>query len=273
MKKNTYIFDELGISTQLWHHGRSMLHSHEFYEITYVVQGYTSHLLNGTTDNLAMGDLRILTPTDMHELHDTNEGAHRDILIEKDLFERFCHTVFGKDDFLQRKLSAIHARLDNDQLTELESMMRKFTTETDTEKRRGIGFEAVLKILNVVLSTKTQPEESFENYPPILKQIINNFNKPFSLKTSVSDIIAQTGYNTSYISRLFKKHTGENLSDYLKNLRLKHVAYYLKTTDLSLREIADIVGVESLSYLNSIFKKKYGEPPIQYRKTHRTNNK
>jgi two-component system response regulator YesN len=86
---------------------------------------------------------------------------------------------------------------------------------------------------------------------------------------SVSDIIERTGYNPSYISRLFKKYTGDNLSEYLKNLRLKHVAYYLKTTDLSLREIADIVGIESLSYLNSIFKKKYLVPPIQYRKENR----
>ena len=266
MKKGTFIFDNLGISTQLWPRTASMLHTHEFYEILYVVSGKISHVLNGNQDDLTVGDLRFLTTSDMHDLRTSSDASHRDILIDKDLFEQFFSTVFGNNEFI-KTLSGKKAVLTNDEISELEVLMRGFTTENQTEKKRALAFEAIIKIINKLLAAKSSGKEAgFDNYPKTLKEIIDQFNKPNALKMSVSDIIAMTGYNPSYVSRLFKKYTGDNLSEYLKNLRLKHVAYYLETTDLSLREIADIVGIESLSYLNSIFKKKYGVPPIQYRK-------
>ncbi len=40
----------------------------------------------------------------------------------------------------------------------------------------------------------------------------------------------------------------------------------LETTSLPMGEIADTVGVNDTSYLNKIFKKKYGLTPLQYRK-------
>lgn len=270
MKKGTYIFDDVGISTQLWPRTHSRLHSHEFYEILYVVSGKVNHVLNGNQDDLSVGDLRFLSTSDMHDLSSTNSDAsHRDILIDKDLFEQFSALIFGNDQFI-KNVASKKAKLTNDEISELEVLMHAFTNETQTEKKRALAFEAILKIVNKLVSTTNEEMPSeYNNYPKTLKEIIDHFNKPFALKMSVSDIIARTGYNPSYVSRLFKKYTGDNISEYLKNLRLKHVAYYLKTTDLSLREIADIVGIESLSYLNSIFKKKYGVPPIQYRKERR----
>ena len=74
-------------------------------------------------------------------------------------------------------------------------------------------------------------------------------------------------YNRTYICRVFKKETGMSLSEYITNVRLERVAYYLKTTNYPLRTIADIVGMESLSYLNKVFKAKYGLTPAKYRKS------
>ena len=271
MRKDVFIFNNVGISTQLWPRTFSMIHSHEFYEISYVLAGKTLHTLNGKQDDLTVGDLRLLTMTDKHELRSAdNDNVRRDIFVEKELFERLCETIYGSKDFFKKRNLPNRAVLTHDELTDLELLMNKFTTETVTEVKRGCGMEAVIKILNKILSSQAiSQNSSFENYPKTLKEIIDHFNKPLALKMSVSDIIQRTGYNPSYISRLFKKYTGDNLSEYLKNLRLKHVAYYLKATDLSLREIADIVGIESLSYLNSIFKQKYSVPPIQYRKENR----
>ena len=274
MRKDVFIFNNVGISTQLWPRTFSNLHSHEFYEISYVLAGKISHAMNGERDDLEVGDLRLFTTDDKHELKSNgNDAIHRDIFVDKELFERFCETAFGSRDFFKNRERQNKAKLTHEELTELETLMSKFTSESVTEIKRCYGIEAVIKILNKILASQSDSQNlSFDDYPKTLKEIIDHFNKPFALKMSVSDIIARTGYNPSYISRLFKKYTGDNLSEYLKNLRLKHVAYYLKTTDLSLREIADIVGIESLSYLNSIFKKKYFVPPIQYRKENRSSD-
>ena len=59
---------------------------------------------------------------------------------------------------------------------------------------------------------------------------------------------------------------GISLSEYIISKRLDTMVYYLINTDYSLTEIGNRIGVESLSYLNRMFKKKYMIPPIQYRK-------
>ena len=272
LTSSTFIQDSVGISSQLWHNTYSNLHSHEFYEIAYVISGKLNHVLNGTQDDLVMGDLRFLTLNDMHDLRYSGDCTHRDILIDKNLFEQLCQVIFGDPDYAKNNFPAGKAVLSSDEISELESLMRKFASETSIDKKRFIGFEAVIKVLKKLIASQNTQEETFSELPQVLKDILCKFNSPLRLKSSVTDIINKTGYNPSYVSRLFKKYMGENLSDYLKNLRLKHVAYYLKTTDLSLREIADIVGIESLSYLNSIFKKKYSMPPMQYRKAHNEKN-
>jgi AraC-like DNA-binding protein len=52
----------------------------------------------------------------------------------------------------------------------------------------------------------------------------------------------------------------------MKDVRLSHVAYYLENTNYSLQQICNLVGLDNLSYLNKIFKQKYGITPIKYRK-------
>jgi YesN/AraC family two-component response regulator len=79
-------------------------------------------------------------------------------------------------------------------------------------------------------------------------------------------MVKRFGYSPIYISRLFKKYVGVTLSDYLKEIRLSHTAYYLENTNYSLQQICNLVGLDNLSYLNKIFKEKYGTTPIKYRK-------
>ena len=63
-------------------------------------------------------------------------------------------------------------------------------------------------------------------------------------------------------------NVGPDERDCLTTGELATLFCYLETTKFSLSEIGYLVGIESLSYLNKIFKKTYGITPIQYRKLH-----
>lgn len=71
--------------------------------------------------------------------------------------------------------------------------------------------------------------------------------------------------SSSYLSRLFKKETGENFIDYLVDCRIKKAGYLLETTKLKNLEIATQVGFEDERYFGKVFKKKCGVTPKQYR--------
>ncbi|MBQ7063402.1 MAG: response regulator [Firmicutes bacterium] len=72
-----------------------------------------------------------------------------------------------------------------------------------------------------------------------------------------------------YLSKLFRLETGETFSDYSVRIRMDIAKEYLRTTDLSVVQIAELVGYSSEKYFYTIFRKMVGSSPAQYRKTHK----
>ncbi len=68
-----------------------------------------------------------------------------------------------------------------------------------------------------------------------------------------------------YFSRLFKQSTGSTPHQYLLKCRTEQAKQLLKTTTLSLSEIADQVGFVDQSHLNRHFKRHFGISPSQIR--------
>ena len=56
--------------------------------------------------------------------------------------------------------------------------------------------------------------------------------------TSVTKIAQQFGYNPDYIGKLFKKHFGSSIKQYINLQRMNYAKDLLLTTDLSVKEIA-----------------------------------
>lgn len=74
------------------------------------------------------------------------------------------------------------------------------------------------------------------------------------------------GLSKEYFSRLFKKETGQNFTEYLTNIRIKKVEEFLLTSNACLREIAENVGYKNEYYLSRKFKEIKGVSPTMYQK-------
>lgn len=72
-------------------------------------------------------------------------------------------------------------------------------------------------------------------------------------------------YSTAYLSRLIKKNTGQSFSDLTSELRLNKACQMLKMTDNKVSDIAAKTGYHDVSYFISIFKKKTGVTPKEWR--------
>jgi len=75
--------------------------------------------------------------------------------------------------------------------------------------------------------------------------------------------------NTSYLIRLFHRVTGMSPLGYLQELRMSAAKSLLLMTTMSIQEVADAVGYQSIHYFSRLFKKKYGKSPTQWRKSER----
>lgn len=72
-------------------------------------------------------------------------------------------------------------------------------------------------------------------------------------------------FNPSYLSRLYKRHTGSNLSDYIHATRLDIAKRMLENASLKANDIAEKLGFSSPSYFSTYFRKMTGRTPQEFR--------
>ncbi|XID92985.1 helix-turn-helix domain-containing protein [Paenibacillaceae bacterium WGS1546] len=85
---------------------------------------------------------------------------------------------------------------------------------------------------------------------------------------SLEEIAKRSGYTPSYIIRLFKEMTNLTPLQYLYELRMDAATSYLQSTPMSVQKIAETVGFPNIHYFSRMFKKKFGESPTEWKKSH-----
>lgn len=90
--------------------------------------------------------------------------------------------------------------------------------------------------------------------------IYNNLHK----KITVTELAQETGLNSSYLSRLFKKETGSTICSYIKKQKIETAKNMLKYSEYSSSQIASFLAFPTQSYFCEVFKKEVGFTPKQY---------
>lgn len=79
--------------------------------------------------------------------------------------------------------------------------------------------------------------------------------------------------NYSHFRHIFKQYTGFSLIRYILEMRILRSKKLLYSTELNSQQIAFDCGFEDSGYFCTIFRKKVGLTPLQYRKTVRGGKK
>lgn len=81
----------------------------------------------------------------------------------------------------------------------------------------------------------------------------------------LEDVAEAVGYTGYYLTKKFRKETGQSLTDYINHARIQYACIQLETTQKPLQEICDELQYCSRSYFTSIFQKEIGCSPTAYR--------
>ena len=87
----------------------------------------------------------------------------------------------------------------------------------------------------------------------------------YMLDLDLDKVASICGYSPSYFSRSFRKYFGINFVQYLQQVRLENAKQLLKSSTMTVAEISEKTGFQSLSYFSTIFKRETGVSPNQYR--------
>jgi two-component system, response regulator YesN len=101
-------------------------------------------------------------------------------------------------------------------------------------------------------------------YSPIVKKAIDymllNLGGPLPLQ----QIAEHIHINPSHLSRKFKEDTGMTITDFINRKRVDEAALYLRRGNISITEVAFLVGFNDLNYFSKVFKNLMSETPSQY---------
>lgn len=89
-----------------------------------------------------------------------------------------------------------------------------------------------------------------------------NLANPISTK----EIAADQFLSPNYLSSRFHEETGKTVSDFILEKRIKMACKLLRTTHLSVQDVAISVGIGDASYFSKQFRKIMGVSPLHYQK-------
>lgn len=95
----------------------------------------------------------------------------------------------------------------------------------------------------------------------VKKYIEVHYAEPLTL----ADVAKMFYVNPTYLSRVFKREIGIGFNDYLRKRRLEVSAELIKTTNLKIYEVANLVGFDNPNYFMKKFLEHYGVTPSKYR--------
>lgn len=104
------------------------------------------------------------------------------------------------------------------------------------------------------------------NFNPVINNMLNYIEEILYTDISLKNLAILFNYNEKYIGKLFKKHTGMTVKEYVNDKRLHRAETLLLETHLSITDISLKMGFNNVTYFNRLFKRKFGLSPSEYRK-------
>ncbi|MCI8600690.1 MAG: AraC family transcriptional regulator [Oscillospiraceae bacterium] len=146
-------------------------------------------------------------------------------------------------DFMLDNLSAlglmtsckVHAG--NDALAELFRQLQRFQGDKDYPRQA-----ADLCGLTILIETAAQQRRSAVRCRKVLQDATEWVQQNICSPITVIQVGKALGYNSDYLTALFKEGFGIGLKEYIIEQRLKRTEEYLLTTSLPIKKIAAVMG-------------------------------
>ncbi|WP_127587155.1 response regulator [Paenibacillus koleovorans] len=103
-------------------------------------------------------------------------------------------------------------------------------------------------------------------YRQEIRTIIRVITEQFHLPLKVSELAKEVGFTENYLSVLFRKETGETITDYITQVRMKKAKELLLSPDNKIYEVSEMAGYPDPNHFSRVFKQMEGMYPSEYRK-------
>lgn len=239
-----------------WH---STLHSHKYAELFYIVGGE--------------GQFRIedqLYPVKAHQVIMVNPNVlHTEVGYPIHPMEYIVLGIEGLELFVSPELNSRFRILDCRGGSDILPCLRQILQESQSGQP---GCEAICQAYMEILILRLMRSISFatsvsgptdsHQCATVRHYIDTHYKEPLTLDTlsSVAHI------NKYYLAHAFKEEYGLSPIRYMISRRIDESRFLLQETDMSMSQVARVLGFSSASYFSQSFRRAEGMTPAEYRK-------
>lgn len=241
-------------------------HFHSGYEILYVSEGCVELEINYSPHTVKAPAIILLNPFEWHRITRA-KGAYRRymLVLEPSLFEQSIHThlvtMVKCRPIGFRHIVPLGSNEQKTVNTIFDTLMSEEQHEYPYKEQLITNEISSLLILIYRISDSNQIECN-ERVLEIQRYIDNNYQTI----EHIQDLADHFFLSREYIARAFKKFAGYSPMEYLLRTRLYQAQILLLTTDDTIAEICEKTGFRDINNFIRQFKKKYGIPPLAFRK-------
>lgn len=105
----------------------------------------------------------------------------------------------------------------------------------------------------------------FSNGKLIVDSVRHYLDQHYASEISLTLLSELFHINSAHLSETFKNYVGQNFSDYLVNLRMDKAQQFLRDKELKIIDVANLVGFSNSGYFSTVFKKHFGQTPVEFR--------
>ena len=244
-----------------WH---SVPHTHNHMELFFIVGGKGQFLIDDQ-----------LYPVDINTLVMINPNVtHTEVSLNAQPLEYIVLGIDGIELATSNTSNGQFSILNHYESMEISSCLRNILREME---QKNPGYEdvcqAYMEILIIrlmrttALAVPAEPQTVSTNRQcaSVRRYIDLHFKEPLTLEQ-----LAEEGHmNKFYLSHAFKKEYGLSPINYMISKRIEESKYLLAETDLSMSQIAQLLGFSSLSYFSQVFHRTQDITPKEYRQSQR----
>ena len=253
-------------------------HIHDYHQLLYFTSGEGAQWSEGWKVGLRAGDLVFVpTGTEHHSLFPPERKSECYVLdFQSSLFtsalpgDKEALDVIEKMAWFRGKvpISAASGVL-------LKPIFDELLVEF---RQKVLAYQAVLKMLLMRILIVIARDEEFHSQgrpicpPPsheeMVREVIDYLDASYMKAINVESVLEFCPLSRSHFHAVFKEITGQTLIQYLTDIRVKKAQEQLTYTDISVGDIATMVGFGTSSYFGRTFRLATGMSPGEYRARH-----
>lgn len=241
-------------------------HWHQSLEIVFVVHGDVTVKLSDKTHNLSVGDVMLINPNEIHELHSedaTMVTLHLKLELLPGLPENVRQAYFdcvsnGTDS--TEKFNTLKSVVAD--LLRVNLQGGQYVDVLNLSLCYRLVYELYASFATDTVRRGSEEARKLDRLSSILSIINDRYTEDLSLETIAGEVYL----TVPYLSKFFKSCMGVTVSRYIRTTRLYHAANDLLSPGISIESIAEKNGFPNTRAFVSAFKEEYGELPSNWRK-------